>query len=287
MSEPTAQSAALPKREVWRISIEEAEPRCAQDLDALADETAVALEYNGLSHAVLLATPTDLEDLAIGFSYTEGIIRSASDIRAIDVRSADDGLILEIELASACLHALKLRRRSLAGRSGCGLCGLENLAEVRRPIDALSTRIGWLPAAAPARAIHALHERQPLHALTGATHAAGWADLQGDLLSVREDVGRHNALDKLIGHLLQHKDFDPDKGFAAISSRASFEMIQKAASAGFGALAAVSAPTRYAVELAQTLGLTLAAFARDARYTLYSHPEAVCLDVRHASHEHS
>nr|WP_264180173.1 MULTISPECIES: formate dehydrogenase accessory sulfurtransferase FdhD [Alcaligenes] len=242
-----------------------------EDQDALAREQAVALEFNGISHSALLCSPSDLEDLAYGFSMTEGIIRTADDIRGVDVLEGERGSLLQIEIASACQHQLKARRRQLAGRTGCGLCGLESLDEVRRQLPRLDAPEHRPDAAAIFQALDALRSSQPLHRLTGATHAAAWCNLQGDILAVREDVGRHNALDKLLGHMLRN-DIDPRSGMVLISSRASFEMVQKAAAMGINFVVAVSAPTAYAVQIADELGVMLAAFARDRSFTLYSHP---------------
>src|SRR5690606_612209 len=235
--------------------------------DQLAQEVPIALEYNGISHATVLATPCDLEDFAFGFSYTEGVIRSARDIYDVELTRRDKGIVIELTIASACLNQLKLRRRSLAGRTGCGLCGLESLDEVQRSLPPLNVRPAFLNAEAVAAATSALRELQPLHLQTGATHAAGWANIQGRILAVREDVGRHNALDKLIGHLIR-QDHDTSDGFAVISSRASFEMVQKAAAAGISAVVAVSAPTTYAVQMADELNVLLAGFARETGFTV-------------------
>lgn len=240
--------------------------------DQLAREIPIALEYNGISHATVLATPCDLEDFAYGFSFTEGVIRSARDIYDLELASRDNGIVIQLTIASACLTELKLRRRSLAGRTGCGLCGLESLDEVQRTLPALPSRPAFLSAEAISTASEALRGLQPLHLETGATHAAGWASLQGNILAVREDVGRHNALDKLIGHLLRTGQ-DTANGFAMISSRASFEMVQKAAAAGIPAVAAVSAPTSYAVQMAHDLNVLLAGFVRKNVFTVYAHPE--------------
>lgn len=244
----------------------------ADQQDQLAREVPVALEYNGISHATVLATPCDLEDFAYGFSYTEGVIRSARDIYDVELTTRDKGIVIQLTIASACLNQLKLRRRSLAGRTGCGLCGLESLDEVQRSLPPLASRPAFLDAEAVAAATNALRELQPLHLKTGATHAAGWASIQGRIQAVREDVGRHNALDKLIGHLLR-QGTDTSDGFAVISSRASFEMVQKAAAAGISAVVAVSAPTTYAVQMADELNVLLAGFARDTGFTVYAHPE--------------
>ena len=242
------------------------------EMDQIADETAVALEYNGISHAALLATPCNLEDLAYGFSFTEGIIRGAQDMRDIEVVERSNGLVIQMTIASSCLNQLKLRRRSLAGRTGCGLCGIESLDEVRRELPAVAPRRTPITRAAISSAASHLRTLQPLHLATGATHAAGWASPDGLVEHIREDVGRHNALDKLIGHLLRHGIATTD-GMAFISSRASFEMVQKAAAAGISALIAVSAPTSYAIRIASELNIMLAGFAREQQFTIYSHPE--------------
>lgn len=256
-------------RSVWRCG--RATPGYAQT-DTLAEEVPVALQFNGISHATVLATPADLLDLAYGFSFTEGIIRKAGDIYDADVVTSPQGITLELTIASACLHELKLRRRSLAGRTGCGLCGIESLDEVRRELAPLTPRPATFSTDAIATAAEQLRARQPMHLASGATHAAGWADASGTIQHVREDVGRHNALDKLIGHLLR-QTIDPVPGIAVISSRASFEMVQKAAAAGISAVVAVSAPTSYAADLADELNVMLAGFAREQLFTIYSHPE--------------
>ena len=243
-----------------------------REQDEIAREVPIAFEYNGIGHAVVLATPCDIEDLLYGFSFTEGVIRSARDIYDVETTADDRGIIVRATIASACLDRLKQRRRSLAGRTGCGLCGLESLGEVQRELGPLPDWAHKLSSDAVFRATGQLRMLQPIYATTGATHASGWADLEGDILIVREDVGRHNALDKLIGHMLR-TGRDTGKGFAVISSRASFEMVQKAAATGVHAVVAVSAPTSYAVALAEQLNLMLAAFAREQRFTVYTHPE--------------
>ncbi len=247
------------------------------DTDDIAQEVAVALEFNGISHATLLATPADLEDFAYGFAYTEGIIQSPGEIYDIDTVQRDKGVVLQVRLSSARLQALKLRRRSLAGRTGCGLCGIESLDEVQRELAPLPAQPERYDTGALVHAVRQLRGLQPLHQSTGATHAAGWADLDGKVQCVREDVGRHNALDKLIGHLLRTSTPAP-AGLAVISSRASFEMVQKCAAAGIGALLAVSAPTTYAVDLAEQLNLMLAGFARGDTFNVYSHAEYLRTD---------
>ncbi|MGB6105477.1 MAG: formate dehydrogenase accessory sulfurtransferase FdhD [Pusillimonas sp.] len=244
--------------------------------DNIAQEVPVALEFNGISHATLLLTPADLEDFAYGFSYTEGIIRSARDIYGLEIVKRPQGLVIQATIASACLNELKLRRRNLAGRTGCGLCGIESLDEVQRELAPLPPRPGHFSAQAISSAVEQLRSMQALHQTTGATHAAGWANSTGTVEYVREDVGRHNALDKLIGHRLRQSpqlSGTGQDGIAVISSRASFEMVQKTAAAGISALVAVSAPTSYAVDLATELNLLLAGFARGSLFTVYSHHE--------------
>jgi FdhD protein len=246
------------------------------DDDVLAEETPIALEYNGISHATMLATPADLEDFAVGFSLTEGIIDSAHDVRDIESRSGPQGVVLALTISSACAARLKDRRRAMSGRTGCGLCGVETLPEVLRDVAPV-------PSGAPVTvgavlsAMRAMRERQSLHALTGATHAAGWAGADGAIGLVREDVGRHNALDKLIGALARRADGAPaaGTGLIVVSSRASFEMVQKTAAAGVGILAAVSAPTALAQRLADQLNIALLGFMRDNDTTLYAHTERI------------
>ncbi|MFY1915420.1 formate dehydrogenase accessory sulfurtransferase FdhD [Achromobacter xylosoxidans] len=241
--------------------------------DRLAEETPVALEFNGISHATMLATPADLEDFAVGFSLSEDIIDSVADVRGIDVLPQCDGIVVQIEISSACEARLKSRRRAMAGRTGCGLCGVETLPEVLRPVAPVPAGAP-LPVGAVLRAMRDMRARQALHDLTGATHAAGWADASGAVALVREDVGRHNALDKLVGALARQA-LSAAHGVVLVSSRASFEMVQKTAAAGVGILAAVSAPTALAVRLADSAGIALLGFLRDDDATLYSHPERI------------
>ncbi|NML46626.1 formate dehydrogenase accessory sulfurtransferase FdhD [Ramlibacter sp. G-1-2-2] len=241
--------------------------------DWVAEEVPVALEYNGLSHAVMLATPADLEDFALGFSFTEDLVDSPSDVRDIEVVEGELGITVRLEIASSCFVRLKERRRSLAGRTGCGLCGAESLPQaVRRPpvlqsaacFDAIAVRL----------AMEALRERQPLHAASGASHAAAFADCSGALRVVREDVGRHNALDKLAGAMLRERR-DASSGFVAVTSRASYEMAGKTARLGAPLLAAVSGVTALAVEVSEEAGLCLAGFARGDSLNLYAHPQRI------------
>ena len=240
-------------------------------LERLIEEVPVALVYNGISHAVMLATPADLEDFALGFSLSEGILTTPAELYDCEPAFAAEGIELRLEIASARLAALKARRRNLAGRTGCGLCGVESLqAALRQPTPVASR--APLPVAAIHCALAELAAGQPLHRATGAAHAAAWAGNDGRVLALREDVGRHNALDKLIGALARER-FDPAAGFLVVTSRASYEMVQKAAAAGIGLVAAISAPTALATRLAEAANLTLVGMARAGRLTAYSHPD--------------
>ncbi|KNY04257.1 formate dehydrogenase [Achromobacter piechaudii] len=243
----------------------------ATESDFVAEETPVALEFNGISHATMLASPADLEDFAVGFSLSEGIIDSVSDVRGIDVLPQCDGIVVQVEISSACEVRLKTRRRAMAGRTGCGLCGVETLPEVLRPVapvtNGSSVRIRAVLAA-----MRDMRTRQALHDITGATHAAGWAGGDGAVALLREDVGRHNALDKLIGALARQAMHAGD-GIVLVSSRASFEMVQKTAAAGVAVLAAVSAPTALAIRLARDANVSLVGFLRGDDATLYTRPE--------------
>jgi FdhD protein len=238
--------------------------------DVLAEETPVALEYNGIAYATMLATPADLEDFALGFSLTEGIVEDLAEIYELELESNQAGVIVRLEIASERFVRLKARRRALSGRTGCGLCGIESLAEALRPVPGVPQG-GVVPLAAVLSAMHALRARQPLHEATGATHAAALAATDGSLLLVREDVGRHNALDKAIGAAARDGLLRTgDAAIALMSSRASFELVQKTAVSGIGVLAAVSAPTALAVRLAEEAGITLLGFVRGEGASVYS-----------------
>lgn len=238
--------------------------------DMLADEVPVALVVNGVSHAVMMLTPADLEDFALGFALTEGLIDTPAELYGVEQTSAENGIELQLEVAAACAWRLKERRRTLAGRTGCGLCGTDSLAQVRRVLPPVPTVN--VDAAALTQAEAALREWQTLQQLTGATHAAAWVRLNGSIHCVREDVGRHNALDKLVGALVRER-VDPQTGFVLITSRASFEMVQKTVVLGAGLLAAVSAPTAWAVTLAQEANLCVAGFVRSNSLTAYTFPQ--------------
>ncbi len=237
----------------------------------LAQEVPVAFEYNGIAHAVMLATPADLEDFALGFTVSESIA-APPQWRGVDVRESAAGITLAIDIAPEAFAHLKARRRTLAGRTGCGICGTESLDQVLRPLPDLAAVALRVNAAALARAHAQLASVQPLQRATGAAHVAVWCDRDGAIVTAREDVGRHNALDKLIGALVRAR-IDPRAGFALVTSRASVEMVQKSATAGIAVLAAVSAPTALAVRAAASCGQTLIGFARGAAFNVYTRPD--------------
>ena len=249
----------------WRGGIEEF--RC----DDVAEEVPVAMEYNGISYAVMLASPSDLDDFALGFSLTEGIILSRSELYDCDVEATTAGIRVAMRIPGVRFAQLKERRRTMAGRTGCGLCGTESLDQAIRPSPIVSST-ATIAAVDLQEGMEQMARLQRLQLRTGATHAAAWLDPGSMTQHVREDVGRHNALDKLIGAITEHRD-DFSVGTALITSRASYEMVHKAAMMGIGILAAVSAPTALAVRLAKASKITLIGFAREDRYVVYSGPE--------------
>jgi FdhD protein len=236
--------------------------------DDVAQEVPVALEYNGISHAVMMASPYDLEDFALGFSLSEGILQDRAQLYDCEVVPGCDGYRVELRIASERFAALKDRRRNLTGRTGCGLCGAETLAQaIRRPQPTNASAI--FSAAQIHAGMEAMKTRQLLQRHTGATHAAAWMNADGAIELVREDVGRHNALDKLIGAMAAAR-IGFSTGAALITSRASYEMVQKSATLGIGFLAAISAPTSLAIRLAEDADVTLIGFARNQRHVLYA-----------------
>lgn len=247
-----------------------------QAQDCLAEETPVALIYNGVSHAVMLATAQDLEDFALGFSLSEGIVQSTTELYGVEVRVQADGIELHCDIASERFMQLKDRRRTLAGKTGCGLCGAESLSHAMRYPQPLQSET-MFSATSIKRGLLAIQAQQLMQKETGATHASAFVLADGTVSIVREDVGRHNALDKLIGALhkarmQQGQQFD---GFIITTSRASFEMVQKTATAGVAMLVAVSAPTGLAVRVAEQCGLALVGFARQNRFVVYSHNQRI------------
>ncbi|MBN8211673.1 MAG: formate dehydrogenase accessory sulfurtransferase FdhD [Xanthomonadales bacterium] len=256
------------------------------------EEMPVALLYNGLSFAVMMATPADLEDFALGFAVCEGIVASADEFSLVDVVHGEYGIALHAAIPQSRFDAIEHRQRTLEGRSGCGLCGVSSLQSAVQPVRAVGTG-PRLSAAQIHAGLARLSQLQPLNARSGGVHAAGF--VQEDRMSndrmldesmldesmldesarakgmlVREDVGRHNALDKLVGAMLRATpSVDPGAGFLAITSRASYEIVHKAANAGIAVIAAMSAPTELAILQAEAAGITLIAFARDARMNVY------------------
>lgn len=243
--------------------------------DQLIEEAPVALEFNGITYATMLVTPANLRDFVVGFAVTEGIVEREQEIYGIDIEPTQQGIVLHVEIASARAHQLKQRKRAMAGRTGCGLCGVESLDQVLRPVPSffggLASDRPTVSQAAVMRALQAMAQHQPLYEATGAAHAAALARLDGSLIAVREDVGRHNALDKLIGATASLNE----RAMVVVSSRASFEMVQKTLVAGHVLLAAVSAPTAMAQRLAQQHKLILMGFVRQNKLSVHAGAERV------------
>ena len=256
--------------------------------DKVAEEVPIALIYNGVSHAVMLATPQDLEDFALGFSLSEGILQNKSELYDVEIVVQANGIELRLDVATESFVRLKERRRNLVGRTGCGLCGAESLEQALRlpekfpettlklsknthsNIHAASrASVETIKASTIQAAFHAMPTQQMLQQATGATHACAWVNADSEIQLLREDVGRHNAMDKLIGAMAKL----PAKqdGFVLTSSRASVEMVQKVALAGYIMLAAISAPTGLAVRIAEAYGVTLVGFLRDNQFVIYTH----------------
>jgi FdhD protein len=245
-------------------------------LDWVCDEQPVSLQYDGIAHAVMMATPQDLEDFALGFSLSEGIVDDRAELLDLDVEPHARGQIVSMRLTARRRAALDGRRRTLAGRSGCGLCGVDSLERLDLQAQPVRARQRFDPARLAAAMVQ-LGRSQPLRELTGATHGAAWLPADGadaadaaEIVAPREDVGRHNALDKTIGALAR-AGLDPAGGALLVTSRASYELVLKSAAVGAGLLAAMSAPTALAIRSAQELGLTLVGFARGASLVVYTH----------------
>jgi FdhD protein len=254
------------ERHVWRRErVDSAAPS-----RIVAEETPIAFAYDGMSYAVMMATPADLQDFAVGFSLNEGVIGSPDEIEELDIVRTDDGILLRMALARGPADAFWQRRRHLSGPSGCGLCGLESLAQAaRRPrpvaggirvsADLIDAAMKMLPA------------RQTMNRLTGALHAAAFWMPDDGIVAVREDVGRHNALDKLTGAVVAG-GWSVAAGAVLLTSRVSVEMVQKAASLGAAILVAISAPTALALRVAEAAGITLIAVARGDGFETFTHP---------------
>ena len=244
------------------------------------EETPVALTYNGGTYAVMMATPADLKDFAVGFSLSEGIVRSPHEILSLDMIELDDGIELRMWLEPATAARISERRRQIAGPTGCGLCGIDSIAEAVRPAAIVA---GGLRVSASdiTTAMQSLPAFQDLHNETRAVHAAAfWAPSHG-IIALREDVGRHNALDKLAGAVAR-EGIAADRGMVLLTSRVSVELVQKTAAMGATVMVAVSAPTALAVRMAEAAGITLIAVARSDGFEIFTHPERV-IDTGNAS----
>jgi formate dehydrogenase accessory protein FdhD len=245
----------------------------ARTTDLVAEEVPVALVYHDVPHVVMLATPSDLEDYAVGFTLSEGLVARREEIRGVEVTRGEGVADVHVTVAWERFSELIRRRRNLTGRTGCGLCGAESAAEAIREVPPVPAGVS-ITAAELHQAIEELSARQPINARTGSVHAAAWVVPGSGIQVVREDVGRHNALDKTIGALARAQA-DFAAGYMLITSRASYEMVQKCATVGVSLLVALSAPTAFAVRLAQRSGLTLVAFARRDQHVIYANPQRV------------
>ena len=263
MREPTKTVACS----IWR------QQGAADGKRIIPEETAVAFTYDGGTYAVMMATPQNLEDFALGFSVTEGLVSSPADIRHLDIIELDAGIELRMWLTEPHAAALSERRRHLAGPTGCGLCGIESLDEAVRPPARVRDGDIFTPAEIM-RALDALAPRQELNRLTRAVHAAAFWQPGTGLLAVREDVGRHNALDKLAGALTRDR-VPGHTGLVLLTSRVSVEMVQKTAAIGAPLIVAVSAPTALAVRTAEAAGITLVAVARGDGFEVFTHPQRI------------
>jgi len=236
-------------------------------------ETPIAISFLGIGYAVMMATPADLEDFAVGFARAERLIDSATDVIGIEIREEERGVLLGIELIAERHDRVLQRVRHRVGESSCGLCGIENLEQALRPLP----RLPAPPAIAPAaifRALEAIRAHQPLNAETGAVHAAALCDAEGTVIAAREDVGRHNAFDKLVGHCLREGQ-EMSGGFALLTARCSYELVEKAALAGIPLLVTISAPTALATARAAEAGLTLVALARPDSILIMTDPHGL------------
>lgn len=239
--------------------------------DYVAEEVPVALVFNGVPHVVMLATPANLEDLAVGFTLSESIVDSPKEIASVEAVTRDDGsLEVRIGITASKLSELLRRQRNLTGRTGCGLCGAQTVEEAIRQPPPVQGGV-QVDARALHDALRDLRDRQEINLRTGSVHAAAWVLPESGIKLVREDVGRHNALDKVIGAVVRAGG-DFNYGYFVVTSRASYEMVQKAVTVGGTLLAAVSAPTAFAIRMAQSAGLTLIGFAREHQHVVYAHP---------------
>lgn len=266
---PDAKPLATPDPAQRRQTAAWREGRFTSSDRMVPEETAVAFSYNRIAHAVMMATPGDLRDFAVGFSITEGIVASPAEIEELEIIPVADGVELRMWIAAAAMQAVEARRRQMAGPTGCGMCGLESLGQAMRGAPAVPPGVRFSPAQVQA-AVAALFPAQTLNRATRAVHAAGFVQ-PGQAPLVREDVGRHNALDKL-GGAMAHAGVDPAAGMLVMTSRVSVELVQKAARIGVPVLVAVSAPTALALRVADQAGITVAGIARDDGFEVFTHP---------------
>jgi FdhD protein len=242
------------------------------------EETPVAFSFAGTTHAVMMASPADFEDFALGFSLTEGIIAAPEEIETIEVENLGAGIDIQIRLKDQANTRFQARRRRLAGPVGCGLCGIESIEEAMRSVDAVGSSKLTLDADDIVRSVKLLAKVQPLHAETGAVHAAGFYVPGKGIVMAREDVGRHNALDKLAGALAK-AGINGAAGAVVVTSRVSVEMVQKTAAIGAAFIIAVSAPTALAIRTAEAAGMTLVALVRGDDFDIFTHPDRVAAGV--------
>ncbi|GMO23895.1 formate dehydrogenase accessory sulfurtransferase FdhD [Bradyrhizobium sp. TM233] len=260
-------------RGIWRNGV------ASEGTRFIPEETPLALTYNGGTYAVMMGTPQNLEDFAVGFSLSEGIIKSVDDIKSLDIVRLDDGIELRMWLTSEDAALISERRRHVAGPTGCGICGIESIAEAVRPAAVVPQGQSFTPEQIMA-AMQAIAPLQSINLQTRAVHAAAFWSTTGHIVALREDVGRHNALDKLAGALARSRT-DTRSGMVLLTSRVSVEMVQKAAAIGAPMMVAVSAPTALAVRTAEAAGITLIAIARQDGFEVFSHGDRVA--ARHAT----
>jgi FdhD protein len=242
------------------------------------EETPIALSYGGATHAVMMASPADFEDFALGFSITEGIVGSAKEIDAIELQDHGAGIDIQIRLKDSANRRFEARRRRLAGPVGCGLCGIESIEEAMRSVDAVGPSNLTLTAHDVVQSVQLLSNVQQLHSQTGAMHAAGFYVAGHGIVAAREDVGRHNALDKLAGALVK-AGIHGSTGAIVVTSRVSVEMVQKTASIGAPFILAISAPTALAISTASNAGITLVALVRGGDFDIFTYPDRIVFGV--------
>jgi FdhD protein len=259
------------RRQIWR------QDRSSFGNRSIPEETAVALTYNGGTYAVMMATPQDLQDFAIGFSLSEGIISSPADIELLDIEVLDDGIEVQMWLNRSKSDRLRERRRQIAGPTGCGLCGIESIAEAMRPVAHIAHGRKFSPEQIMV-AMQSMPACQKLNIQTRAVHAAAFWNATAGIVALREDVGRHNALDKLSGALAS-ASIATSEGIILLTSRVSVEMVQKSAAIGAPVMVSVSAPTALAVRTADAAGITLAAVARADGFEVFTHPRRISLET--------